>query len=292
MKRIFMEYPNMFGDNELYDGRTHLIKPVKIYGFKVGDFDLALLYYYDEIDAVNSCMTFLIKIDGQYVKIPLSSYENFDDLVAEIMQTFKVKEMSLDVLPATIKRTEVLSPETFTSFIKENVLDLEYYYAYRRSEPTDYQGRIYRSSGVIMYYGEDQKYIFSKEGLTEEAGLSLMQRMRETSIAARLNMSYDVDFSIRYQKGDTRVIYVPDGEQILAQVVYMIPGIHHYHVFVSPCTESLDPLSVASRGCTIEADSEEYHDLHDRKAAFRDGFKGLLPIHFDREPDVRKRHHL
>ncbi len=291
MKKILMEYPSYDGHNKLFDGGTHIIYPTKLYSFSAGNRSFFLLHYYDDT-MKKRCFTILAKSNEAFVKIPLTDYRRF----RKVMHKLDLVPASLDILPEHIYLGTTLSPDFLfpmaqsTTFLGEPVFDFHYYYAYSQDNPPIVNDRVYQSRCLeTSLISKNQYYHFDKGFLGVKASNLLATEMIKRESLAKMGDDFNVEFLVRVEEGTTE--YLPEKKDgtVKMRSVYLIPGIHRYKIYATPCLPSLDSSSVSCRTCMITVpqvvpgSGDGYWDIHDTSGAFKDGFRGELPISFDDE---------
>lgn len=92
--RIIMKYPFISG-NTLCDGTRHVINPQQIHSFVIGDIEMFILTYMDEKEGT-ICETILRQNGSKFIKVPLRSYDEFKERIAN--GTIKLKPVDLSIL--------------------------------------------------------------------------------------------------------------------------------------------------------------------------------------------------
>lgn len=269
MKNINIQYPiDSTGKNPLYDGRVHSITPSYLRTFTLGGMQFYVLDYYDNN---NRMTTLLVRVGGQFYKVPLTDY----NALYEYLMHNKPTDVSMSCLPEKIGITNTLSFRDHLLPLS-NRRDSEVVYDFNLYAPVndrDARG-FFRSNGCSSeVYSDEYTYHF-------EQGVHSARIDSGVKAGARMGIP-NFDFNVRFNPGDTGVVYGqgPDGK-LVSYRVFMIPGVHRYHVTYANTDVNRFNASIASNLDVKGASCSEYRDLHDVPSAFIDSYSGILDQQF------------
>ena len=270
MKNINIQYPiDSTGKNPSYDGQVHSIVPSYLRRFTIGGMTFYVLDYFDNDTRMT---TLLVRINGQFYKVPLTDY------VALFAYLTKNPPEAIDAacLPDNIGITNTLSfekhilPLALSRGKQEPVFDFDLYAPVNDREAQGF----FRSRGCsIGAYSDSYTYHF-------EQGVHSRHVDSGVRAGARIGVP-TYDFNVRFNPGDTGVIYGrgKDGKLIKYRV-FMIPGVHRYHVTYAETDKARFNASIASSLDIRGAKDDTYRDLHDTDDAFIDSYAGVLEQQF------------
>ena len=110
-----MDYPNDKEKNINYDGRMHMILPLKLQRLVIKGCELFLLNYVDMSLGGKSMITLLVREDANFYKVPLIKYDSsFNELVS--LFTSNGRKVELNMLPF---RIETKAPVNLSTFLQQ-----------------------------------------------------------------------------------------------------------------------------------------------------------------------------
>ena len=111
-KYITMSHPYDPSKNELWDGKDHDIIPSKLQVFELNGVEYYLMSYWD-VTYNCECHTYLTIINGQFVKVPVTDYSAF----AEIVMGLDRIDVDITILPSHIGLGEILDVSVLISIL-------------------------------------------------------------------------------------------------------------------------------------------------------------------------------
>lgn len=287
--RTRMQYPfDLSGKNPAYDGEVHDIKPTSIRRINLLGRDYFIMEYFD-YNTNGNMVTLLTRVGNTLVKVPLTDYV----ILLQYIETTNLpyEDMNRFLFPEKIMLGETLdSHNLFAAKMAEqqppapaqpapvDALEFTQYIPLMAGWEGSLRGSYYRSCGVLL--DEPQTYHFDKDYNFDRKDAAVKSAI--DSLPRDDGSMKEKDIVVEVPEGTIGHTYIfdNDGKGKVVQV-YLIPGIHKYHlVFSQVATDNDYVASRMASSIDIKAPSSDYRDVHDYARAFNDGCNGILPTEY------------
>lgn len=274
--RVRMDYP---------DGTIHHIEFSRFYPIKIGNVDCYVAVYFDY--TLNSTMITLITyIDGIWHKIPLNSegYSYLNDYIEKNQSKYldasdydlgdRIRlAYAMDLIPPSNDPNDKRN--------KKPLFKVNYYVPINSNGVTNVKNTIYRSNSVTTEINKNQTYSYEKAFNNNKISSSISRGVEDYFINRNGVKQYDFLVEIRNGDSATKEIVTKDGKRMTI-VAHMVPGLFECSAYYSDFVDYDDYTdAMLSDNIKINANTNEYKDLHDYDKVWKNGGNKELEMNFD-----------